>query len=184
MGWLSNLHGRHARKKERSPVQAEVPQPSEKAPLAQHSDSLSLLALDPEKRAELLTRVVSEGAWILAITPDSRREAETPDQFVDHVRRQVQESSQDHLGTPYTYLQKGSVVLPLFSTVEASQEFIKRLKVSKMIALQCLQMLAVFWIHTDFGLTRVMFNPFSNCQTEFSEAELRQMRVIATEIVR
>jgi len=182
MGWFSSLFGLGERKTAISKVEPEGLQPSQSAPTSHHSDSLSLLATDPGHRNEFLRRLVREGVWILALAPDGEFDAESSDQLLGHIRQQAQVLSQNQFGKPYTYSRMGSIVLPIFSRREAANEFIKRLRLTKATAFQCLQVNPTFWSRTTFGVTRLFFNPFSNVQTELTDLELKQIRLIAEQV--
>lgn len=185
MSWLSRLLGGSEREPLRPGNDPVGPQPVEKAPPAEISDPLSLLAKDADERDEFLHRIVVEGIWVLALAAGAEFEAKSPDELLGHIREQVHGLSQDQIGKPYTYSRKGSTVLPIFSTREAADEFIKRLRITKaVVAFQCLQVRPGFWLANSFGLTRVFFNPLSNAETELSEKELNRIQLIATEIDR
>lgn len=185
MGWFSKLLGRSDRQVKKVSEHPVGPQPVENAPPAELSDSLSLLAKHEDTRDELLRQIVVEGIWVLALAEGAEFEANSPDELLGRMREQVQGLSQDQIGKPYTYVRKGSTVLPIFSTREAADEFIKRLRITKAaIAFQCLEVTAGFWLANSFGLTRVFFNPLSNSETELGEKELKRIQLIATEIVR
>jgi hypothetical protein len=180
MGLFSKLFARQSPSPSREPADS-LPEPSEDAPLARHDDALSRLAGDPHSRQEFLSRVVTDGVWILATVTGAVTSATSRDEILNHIEDQARRLSQREVGDIYLYSLKGSKVLPVFSTAEAAQEFLKRLKFSSVTGFHLLCMNAEFWPHNDFGLTRVIFNPFSNCATEFSESEIGMIQAMASE---
>ncbi|HSU68778.1 MAG TPA: hypothetical protein VLJ39_17995, partial [Tepidisphaeraceae bacterium] len=159
MGWLSTFFGRSDRKAKEASDRSVGPQPVETAPRGELSDPLSLLAEQRGERDQFLRRLVSDGVWILALAPGSEFDPKSPDELLGHIREQARGLSQNRIGRPYMYSRAGSSVLPVFSTREAAEEFIKRLRITKATAFQCLQVRPGFWLANTFGLTRVFFNP-------------------------
>ena len=182
MGWFARLLGRSNHEAKKVADHPVGPQPVENAPPAEFSDPLSLLAKERDRREEFLSHIVGEGIWVLALAAGSEFDAKSPDELLGNIREQAQALSQNQIGKPYTYLRKGSTVLPVFSTRAAADEFIKRLHITKATAFQCLQVTADFWLANSFGLTRVFFNPLSNVETELSETDLKRVQLVAKQV--
>jgi hypothetical protein len=179
MGWLSRMLG-----SERSPITPQAgadqqPELNTSAPRSTPSDLLSALARDNSQREEFLKQVVTERIWILATAPGSDSDAKTPQELLKDIEMQAERLNQEQYGKPFTYALKGSKVLPVFSTDAVASEFVGKLKLRKATGFQVLSLPPDFWAVNDFGLTRVIFNPLSDCETEFEVRELRYMKSVA-----
>jgi hypothetical protein len=184
MGLLSKLFRRKSSSLPPAPSRLDdaLPEPDPAAPPATHDDELSRLAIDPLKREEFLSRILTDGVWLLATIRGAVSRPESKNDLIEYVKDQAERLSQDEFGTPYTYSLKGSIVLPIFSSEQAAREFVTRLRLTTTTAFQMFSVTGTFWAQNDFGLIRVMFNPFSNCSAELTDPELRKLQSIASTV--
>ena len=183
MRWLRRLLGSHKAPEREAPAKNPANVVAQFAPKQfggaadkEREDDLARLGTSQARRDEFLDAIVARGVWILAegVTPPV--DATGPEVVLDHIRQELTAMKQSQIGDPFTYMEKGSTIIPLFSSMEVAGRFIQTLPLKKATAFQCLRVDATFFLTNDFAVTRPILNPRTRNATELMEGDLRRIR--------